>query len=90
MLQVKELSKVDVIFGRDIGFVQCKYRKKYLTRRDAELLLYTSDKYNGKALLCYRDRGPKYEFIVDLFTDLDRYADQNIHRQEPRSSNRTE
>lgn len=67
-LQVGEMSKIDVIYTKDIHFVQCKVTKKRMSARDKVLMLRTVEKYKGTAELCWlRDkkskRGIKYEYL---------------------------
>lgn len=67
-LQVGELSKVDVIYTKDIHFVQCKVSKRRMSARDKVLMLRTVTKYGGTAELCWlkdkkSKRGIKYEYL---------------------------
>ena len=67
-LQVGELSKVDVIYCKNPGFVQCKTTKKRMSGRDKVLMLRTVAKYSGTGELCWlKDkksrRGIKYEYL---------------------------
>lgn len=66
--QVGELSKVDVIYTKDIHFVQCKVSKRRMSARDKVLMLRTVSKYNGTGELCWlkdkkSKRGIKYEYL---------------------------
>jgi Holliday junction resolvase-like predicted endonuclease len=69
--QVGEMSKIDVIYTKDIHFVQCKVTKKRMSARDKVLMLRTADKYRNAgatAELCWlkdnkSKRGIKYEYL---------------------------
>jgi len=72
ILQVGELSKVDVIYTADIHFVQCKVNKKNMSNYDKTKLLETTRKYEyagATAELCWRNdgskhsKGCKYEYL---------------------------
>lgn len=72
VLQVGELSKIDVIYTKDIHFVQCKYNKKNMSNYDKTKMLETTRKYEyagATAELCwhndgpYRSNGLKYEYL---------------------------
>ena len=63
LLQVGELSKVDVIYTQDIHFVQVKTNKKNMSNYDKTKLLETTRKYEyagATAELCWRNDGAKH------------------------------
>ncbi len=71
MLQVDELAKVDVIYTKDIHFLQCKVQKDRMSGYDKTKLLETVRKYEyagATAELCWikdkkSKRGLKYEYL---------------------------
>ena len=63
--QVRDWSKVDIIFfdPRYGGLVQCKRRKKLMSKNDIILLTDSAMNKNTNAYLMWRDKGAKYETL---------------------------
>ena len=57
---------IDVIAYNQGTFfiIQCKYKKKYLGKQETERIRLAATQFGATPLLCYRDRGLRFEPIV--------------------------